>query len=827
MTIKDCMDEAVAAGEMDAARASEAKTIFDEIEQEFLDELGPEGARIRAAQETLEQTRRETAIRRRQELLKARTHQRILADMKFAEQRFGVDKSEIAIGNLDSTGIAGMQGAEQVRHAIRGRAHARLEKALEKFRRTLLGNSRDKATQTDMLREAFGENSGNGAAREMADAWYETSEFLRRQFNAFGGHIPKLERWGMPQSHDVVKIRNASYQEWRDFILPKLDRGRMVDGVSGRAFSDQKLELALRDVWETLRTEGFSKVTPGGNAGKAIGNRRADPRFLHFSSADDWLTYQERFGEADLFSTMNAHIDGMARDIAAMQTLGPNPQATVSWLSDVLKKDAAELQGSGAKVEKRRNRLNRTSESLQILYDNYTGSVNQPIDGKVARVFTGLRGILTAAQLGAATLSALSDVAFGRMAAAHAGLPQAKLLKRHLSLLNPASIEDQKLAVRLGLIAENWSQVAMAQARYTGEVAGPETVRRISDGVLRATGLSHWTQSGKWAFGMEFMGLLADKAAVKFDDLPVPLRKTLENHRIDRSSWDLIRATDIFEPERGGFIRPDDIAARADLAPETREDLATRLLTMIQEETEFAVPSTSLRGRSTLGGGTRPGSVPGELLRSALMYKNFAITMYFTHLRRMANQQGTYNKFRYGAALFTSATLMGALSVQLKEMSRGKDPRPMFGEHAAGFWTQALTQGGGLGIFGDFALQDVNRFGRGFEQTVAGPVINFGTDAFKLTAGNLREVLAGDKTNAGAELVRFAKRYTPGASAWYARLIFERAIFDQIQLAIDPGAKARFQRTEKRINRELGQSFFARPGSAPSRLPDLNNALGR
>ena len=74
--------------------------------------------------------------------------------------------------------------------------------------------------------------------------------------------------------------------------------------------------------------------------------------------------------------------------------------------------------------------------------------------------------------------------------------------------------------VRLGLIADHWSQLASAQMRYVGEIAGPEFMRRLSDGVLRASGLSIWTQAGRWAFGMEFMGSLADHAKLRFADLP-------------------------------------------------------------------------------------------------------------------------------------------------------------------------------------------------------------------------------------------------------------------------------------------------------------------
>jgi hypothetical protein len=57
---------------------------------------------------------------------------------------------------------------------------------------------------------------------------------LREQFNAAGGAILKLKDWGLPQSHDALAVAQAGYQEWRDFILPKLDWQAMLDAGTGK-----------------------------------------------------------------------------------------------------------------------------------------------------------------------------------------------------------------------------------------------------------------------------------------------------------------------------------------------------------------------------------------------------------------------------------------------------------------------------------------------------------------------------------------------------------------------------------------------------------------
>jgi hypothetical protein len=121
----------------------------------------------------------------------------------------------------------------------------------------------------NVIREAFGEDTGDLAAKQLAQAWMQTAEGLRTRFNAAGGGIGKLERWGMPQTHDMLAVRAVGFDEWRNYIAPLLDRERMLDSVTGMKMTPQGLEMALRGVYETVRSDGWAKRKPGGNAALA------------------------------------------------------------------------------------------------------------------------------------------------------------------------------------------------------------------------------------------------------------------------------------------------------------------------------------------------------------------------------------------------------------------------------------------------------------------------------------------------------------------------------------------------------------------------------
>lgn len=823
MSLRNCIDNAEAEGTITQEQASQARTIFDELETEYQGRMSPGAAQSQAGRDTFAALQKAATENKRRRGLQIQNWKQITANLnEYRDLRGNLNYGKAAEALFDADQLSRYSSVVQREAAVERAATRKLYDVLATFRRNLIGQTRNKAKLKNMVREVFGEETGDASAREMAQAWREASEYLRKRFNAAGGQISSRVDWGMPQMHKTLAVRKATFDEWRDFILPRLDPEKMLDEQTGLRMTPEKLELALREVYETIRTDGMNKVIPSATGqGRSLAKRRTDHRFLVFKDADSWMEYQGKFGNDNAFDTMFGHIKAMSKDIALMEILGPNPKATVNFLKQTIQK-----QASIAGDEAMENAARKSSAKLDTFYLAVTGANNSPIDSRVMATFAGLRQVLQSAQLGAAAISATTDVNFQRMARGFVGLPQAKTITDYLKLLMPlGATERGKTAIRLGLIAEGWSSLASAQMRYVGDISGPEITRRVADFVMRASLLSPFTQAGRWAFGMEFLGTLADNVGKTFDELDAPLRKTMQRYNIEADKWDIMRSTELYDHEGATFLRAEDIEARTDIDPTLARDLATRLMEMIETETNFAVPSSSLRGRVALTGDTRPGTISGELTRSFAMYKNFGVTLVNTHLMRGVTQEGAKRKGRYLADLIISTTVMGALALQLKEMSKGRDPRPM-DDNA--FWLAAFFQGGGLGIFGDFIYSSENRFGGGLEQTVAGPVVGFFDDLGKLTIGNLIEAAKGEDTNIARETIRFAARYTPGSSLWYTRLATERMIVDQLQLWADPKARSNMRRMETRYRRETRQRYWWRPGQTePSRAPNLDNILGR
>lgn len=799
----DCIDNALIEGtvsEPEAQRLHDAHRRNSDAQAAFgFDEA-------RAAQATFDQFEAELAIRRRQKLLAVAAQQRIAFDMRGYRDELG--RAKINDGGralFDSTPFAGKSpGVAQLREAVRGRLHASLAQAFTKFERNLLGETRNKATLSDVVDALFGKTDVPPAAREIAEAWRIAAERARQMFNRAGGHIGFREDWGLPQGHDWELVSKAGKEDWIAAVMPLLDRGKMISGATGRPMSDAELELALTDTFEAISTQGASRTQPSGaRGGQALGNRRADPRFLIFKGGAEWRAYMTQFGEGDPFKAMMDYLDGMARDIALMQRFGPNPTAGMEYARQVidhewkLSKDPAAEQAATSAIA-----------DMDSMASQYTGAAMIPANKIFASVMGETRQWLVAAQLGSAMLSAVSDVGFQQITAAMNGLPGWRVVARQLALMNPRDAGDRETAIALGLIADEASEIASSQQRHFGEAWGSGMSQRFADGVLKASGLSAWTQAGRWAFGMEFLALLGRQSDRAFDALDPKVRASFERYGFDASHWDGVRSA-IEERSGARFVNPVRVAD---------EGLGLRLQSMIRAETNFAVPTVTLYGKSKFAGAARPGTIPGELVRSFMMYKNFGITLLYTHGRRAAMQTTIRGKLGYAGALLATTTMLGALSLQLKEISKGRDPQPMGSDK---FMLAALAQGGGFGIFGDFLFSDVNRFGANWAESLAGPVAGAGYDVYKLV-GKTKDAAFGNKdANPGGELVRFLERYTPGGSLWYARLAYQRMILDQLGELADPNWKDRVVRTQ-RAARDKGQDFWWASGRAP-RLPDLGN----
>jgi hypothetical protein len=812
VTIRRCIPELLGQGKINDEQAGRMRDLYEGFERQFGDDAA-------ASEATAKAFEYEAALKRRQTALQLRAQQTIAGDVK----RFRIDHPGLAAeALLAADDRAPYRNVEFMEKAIANQHFAMMNELVHQFSRDSLGRVRDVATLNDVLREAFGEKTGNESASILSKAWLETAESLRLQFNERGGAIGKIEKWGMPQVHNMLAVRSSSFNEWRDFLMGDdsreglLDRGKMTDEETGFPMTPQRLELALRSVYDAIISDGWNDRRAGAFAGSGkVANRHADARFLIFKDADSWLTYAQKFGRplsalsrkmdpgAAIYDAMIGHVHGMSRDIALMERLGPNPSATIRWLKDSVQKEAHLPKHPG---KKRIDQASASSVRLDNLYKELTGGfeVEHP---KLAQTMASIRSWESASKLGSAFLSSMGDVATQFVTRRFNGLPAMRVAADYVGGLKPTSAADRAHAARQHYIAESAIRTMGAYNRWTGEAMTGEIPARLSNAVMHLSLLDKWTDEGRRLFNKQVWAAITDNSMKSWDTLGKGtmdrrFRRMLQRYGIGEGEWDRLRATPLQEDGGAHWILPDNVADT---------ELARRVSEMALQETEMAVPSSSLRIRAAVDSTLKRGTIPGELGRSMLQFRGYPLQLFWTHGRR-ALEEGGWGATKYAATLVISSTVMGALSYQLGRIAVGQDVSNMNLKENPYFLAQAMFKGGGLGIFGDL-LQHVNaKDWRDFLAQNAGPVYSAVQDVGNIPLSK----------NHGKALATAIRNNTPGSTLWYIKLAFQRELTDQMQAMIDPKYRQSGARMEQSA-RQHGTRYWWKPfATSPERVPEIS-----
>lgn len=843
----DCLQSAIDAQLVrNPAMARQAQQDFQDLVAKLGSAYPLHVAQGKAAAILKEAAARGAASRRHTVIAQLMTAQRNTALIARAPD-YGAAIKDLIEGRANGNGF---ESVRFTRDALRRQFMGMVHEALAAHGTDMLGMVRNRPLLKQVVQELHGQASGNVQAKNIAEALRGAQTRARTLFNAHGGDIGELADFGLPHTHEVGKIRAAGFDGWRAQVYSRLAWDRIEDAATGKPFAARAGALPsdpraadrfLKDVYDGLTSRGWDERQPtmGGPRGQSLANQRAEHRVMHFRDADAWAAYNDKFGATDPFRAIVSHLEGMARDIALMRVLGPNPNAGLEHAIQVGQRqlamdfegrrtaagaDAAKLRQVAKAQKAAEDRLNRRVVHARAMLGGITGANNVPADGFWGAFFAGTRQLLTAAQLGSAILSSPTDLWTMKMAAASVGMNGRSVWARHAQLLTSSATRET--AAQMGYVADTLAEAGSAAARYLGEVWSPEITSRITNAVLRASGLSYWTDMARLAWQMEFSGFLASQAHLDFGGLPRELRDLFAARGITAADWDKLRdpAAAFTAPNGSKYIAPLHWVKATGLPRAEAEGLSVRLGAIIEQEMEFAIPSTTIEGRTAWLGDAAPGTFTGELLRSGLMYKSFGLSVTLNVIRRAMAQRDITSRATFVASMIAGLTVFGAVSVQLKELAKGRDPRPM---DTGAFWGQALMQGGGFGIFGDFLTSETSRTGGGLAETLTGPVVGLGADVTRAVMSNAARVAEGKDPLIGRDLVNLARRYTPGASLWQIRLAMDRLVWDQLQWLLDPEARGAWARAEKnRAKIGRNRSWWEPGETAPERAPDLSNAAG-
>lgn len=804
MSIANCLTRLVEAKRISQKQADDALALHEGIQMRLYPEMGPASADAASA---LEAARVMAQAAQERKLMAAK---QAIRQTEIAQRMEKHPKGKTA-GLMSALVRDNWEAGAKMGDALNIESHAEgvtkrllkmMDNAFEPYRSTMAGLRQDTETIWNVVDEIYGVDTGDIKAKAAAKGFTDATKYAVDRVKKGGKPLSVLEDWRLPQMWDARQVKKGGERAFLDDLWKEYESGnlRVIDkGGQGEA---------PRGAVPGIIQNAFKDITIGKGQGSGAGGFSNQLRVFRFENPETYKKLMKKYGVGDggLFNTMMGHIDGMGKEIAFVEVLGPQYQKTFEKLLATARDDDT-VRASGIGQRLQRSITMNSPAAAQRTFDALSGKLGMAQSELIAGIGGGIRNLQTASRLGSAAIAALpGDSVTTMLASNYNAIPATAVLSRLMRDLTTNREGAETLARQLNLTAATVLDTAIGTKRFDDEIIGQGITGRAADAVMRLSGINGWTEGLKRSFSMEFMGLIARQAEMKHGDLDPVFRGFLDRYGFTPDDWDKLRSSPQIEAEGSKFF---DVNGVED------QRLADRLMSAVIDERHFAVVEPDSRIRGAMAGGLQRGTIMGEAVRSATQFKSFPMTFMMTHMMRSMTQGDMGNRAYRTSQLFLMTTIAGAALVQVQSLIAGRDPNDM---GKGQFWVEAMMRGGGLGMMGDFVHSSVSRGGEGITQLVAGP----GPGAVIGATGDLAQTLAGNKELSGKTLAQHLKGWTPGSSLWYSKLATDRLVFDNIQSMIDPDYRSSFARYERRMKKDFGQTFWWGPGdSAPERGPRL------
>jgi hypothetical protein len=642
-------------------------------------------------------------------------------------------------------------------------------------------------------------------------------ENMRLALNEAGAWIDKLEHHVVRQGHDMFKIARAGYDAWRDFILPRLDP-KTFDGldVTGGADPGPAVDKFLRQVYNDLAS-GLHGTTNGSEwltGFKGPGNlakRLSREEVLHFKGPDEFWEYNKQFGRGTVTYAVLQTLEHGSKNLAMMRTFGTNPVDRIQrWgrkLAETARDDGRPGDVLGVK---------EIEDAAQMA----NGTASLPKNMSLAWWAGTIRNMQYMVHLGGAVISSFSDIPATVAMLRHHGInPLQAYAHQFMALLPQGGAARRDALIELGgmidgILGDAHARLRAEDGRYGG-------LARETNLYFKLNLLNWWTDRMRTGAATAIAARYADYAerGLSFDGLPALARDTLNRYGIGPAEWAALRQVQRRTPDSSrAMLMPREIMALSDdavsglggTAERARQTLMDRYGTMIDDQIREGISEPTLGQRNVLTFGTQAGTAIGELQRTTMQFQSFAGTFLMRSVGREIFR-GAGGGVDIGGIvhLMIATTIFGALSITVRDLISGKEPRLIEGGvDLLKFASASLVHGGGMGILGDFLFGSANRMGGGLAESLTGPTVG--------TLGQVQRMLGtlergGEHGNLPSDAVSLARTHAPFMNLFYLRAAVNHLLFYGLQESVNPGY---LRRVEQKSRRDFKQEHWLRPTQA-------------
>ena len=742
---------------------------------------------------------------------------------KWIEKNFGDDP----IKGAESFLVGVQSGRASARDSVAAHLDAEGGHAIHAFTTDLERNgitqiARDRGNELEMAEAihalAFDESTAGMRPEivKLAQIMRDHAEISRLNYNENGGAMRKLRGYMGPQSHDPYKISKVKSAEWMAYIKARLDFERTFVG-EGPA----KINEILERLYDEFKDGVHFKLQedPGQSGISSFAKSLNESRVLHFKTPEAAVEYHKKFGHGSIIDGFTSHIMRTAQKAAVMNRLGPNARRNWDNVLDMLHNKYAKWDYA--------DRFKKTREALEEKYWPFIdGSGNVPGYQMWANIGAIARGVETMAKLGGAVFSAFGDLSFSAGESARQGGSFMGGIFDSFSGVFKSAMkgERRELLNEIQVVLDGFISAPGTRFNFSE----PGQMSKLVQVYMRVNLLNQWTDRQRAAFAIGMSRRLGMNAEFAHADMNSEMRQILKLYDINEHEWNFIREAGLRDYEGDAYIvtervekAPDEMVARylqtvgdkvTDRNIKVARDRLTRSLRVaFNDRMSHAVIEADIKTKGLLLMGTKPGTIKGEGLRSIMLFKTFSAAVlqkamgaeFFGRGSETTWRGAGKNVWRSGAfggmvRMIAASAVLGYASMTVKDAMKGKKPRDIT-EDPFKVIMAAITQGGGLGIYGDFLFGDMkNRFGGGAVGSLLGPVAGRVNDITDL-AQRVR-----DRDDSAASAVRLVASAIP--SVFWTKIIMDRLVWWQLFETLNPGYTSRM---EARAKKEMDQEYFS------------------
>lgn len=802
-----------------------------------------------AAKEFSDRTKETGATRTRQQLINIKKY-KSAKDFVFGfkDTARGL---QAFVGGVEGSTVKGAKlSVDSAQRAAESKLMSNFDRGLREG--NLEAAYKDKNTHVDIYKEIYDPGStAHIEAAKIANLMKKTWGMGRATLNQLGAAIGELKEYAGRQTHDperflklsdnwieekkmlrsikkisidradrVKRVKDFAFDKWRNFILPRLDQERTFKTGDPEPFLRKVFDDIVDGKYDTNKGgsfEGDFKFTGPGNLAKKISQRR----ILHFKDGQGAFEYNEKYGAGTLPGMMVRTIRGMAKNIGLMDKLGVNPKAMFQRLArDVREENTKRGLKSTTKIKHAEN-----------IFKEVSGELQTPIENMFAKMFMGFRKWQTMSKLGAVTLSAIPDI--GNMADQLRANGIGWLDSESKALFGTLQGITKQKRVISDTLGTYFQSIPQQLAHQFSSIDSPfGTLSKIEEKSYRIFGITQVDEIKRRTISEALSRHLALTKDTSWSRLDSQLQQTFSEHGITEKEWDLMRADEnIGRPyQNKQFVTQDDARNYSLTSIKKyldKSDPTAKEIQKVRDDMEFNIRSYFLNNtanvnmlpgaveRAWMHQGIDPNTAWGQVLRSIMQFKGFALSMsrrklgrFYGHiLENGFHWNDVMSSTAHLAQMGISLTVYGYLALAMKDLVTGKVPRDPRDPKTM---ISSMLQGGFAGLYGDFLLGNYKRGGgESFLESAAGPTIDTVNQAFEVFS----RLKAMD--HPGTAAFYLIKNNTPFLNLWYAKAAFNYLFLYGIQDKMSPGS---LERMQANLRKNYGQSFIFDPSQYAARF---------